>query len=63
MNNEHFSGKNINNSFINKLRDISTFNPSGIKGQEKTNNSVLILPSSAINNKFRGRDSLASQNS
>lgn len=39
--NEHFSGKhNINDSFINKLRDISTFNPSGIKGKEKDANSV-----------------------
>lgn len=29
---EHYTSKNINDSFINKLRDISTFNPSGIKG-------------------------------
>lgn len=57
MNNEHFSGKNINDSFINKLRDISTFNPSGIKGKEKTNNSMMILPPSSIDLKLRNRDS------
>ena len=55
--NEHFyNGKNsINSSFINKLRDISTFNPSGIKGKEREgsiaggiNSSVLIIPKSQI---------------
>jgi hypothetical protein len=35
VNNEYYSGKNINDSFINKLRDISSFNPSGNKGKEK----------------------------
>ena len=33
--NEKFTGKMINNSFINKLKDFSTFNPSGNKGREK----------------------------
>jgi hypothetical protein len=32
---EKFAGNNINNSFINKLKDFSTFNPSGNKGREK----------------------------
>lgn len=36
--NEHYHhDKNINNSFINKLKDFSTFNPSGNKGKEKVN--------------------------
>jgi hypothetical protein len=34
--NENCQGKNnIHNSFINKLKDFSTFNPSGNKGKEK----------------------------
>ena len=41
--NEKFTGKMINNSFINKLKDFSTFNPSGNKGREKLNNSLHIL--------------------
>ena len=32
--------KNINKSFINKLKDFSTFNPSGNKGIEK---HVMVL--------------------
>ena len=44
LDNEHYSSKNINNSFINKLKDFSTFNPSGNKGKEKVNNSMMILP-------------------
>jgi hypothetical protein len=39
------------------LRDISTFNPSGIKGKEKINNSMMIIPPSSIDIKMRGRDS------
>ena len=37
--NEKFKGKMINNSFINKLKDFSSFNPSGNKGREKISNS------------------------
>jgi len=44
-------GKNINDSFINKLRDISTFNPSGIKSKEKGCNSMMALPVSSIDMK------------
>ena len=33
--NERYTGKVINNSFINKLKDFSTFNPSGNKGKER----------------------------
>ena len=43
IDNEHYSDKNINNTFINKLKDFSTFNPSGKKGLEK-NNSMLVAP-------------------
>lgn len=52
--NERVSGKNnINESFINKLRDISGFNPSGIKGKEKgANNSMMIFPPSSIDTKM-----------
>ncbi len=58
---EHYSSKNINDSFINKLRDISTFNPSGIKGKEKVNYSMTIIPMSSINNKINDRGSTTSQ--
>ena len=40
--NEKFTGKMINNSFINKLKDFSSFNPSGNKGREKISNSQNI---------------------
>lgn len=65
---EHYTGKhkNINDSFINKLKDFSSFNPSGNKGKEKKNkmnNSMMSLPVSAIEmrksvkgNKGSGRD-------
>jgi hypothetical protein len=40
-NENYYQGKNsIHNSFINKLKDFSTFNPSGNKGKEKTNASM-----------------------
>ena len=52
---EHYSGKNINDSFINKLRDISTFNPSGIKGKERNNNSMMAIPLSSIDIRMRDR--------
>ena len=42
--NENFQEKNINNSFINKLKDFSTFNPSGNKGREKGPGSFLVIP-------------------
>ena len=45
LDNEHYTGKNINKSFINKLKDFSSFNPSGNKGREKVNNSMIIIPS------------------
>jgi len=51
---EHYQGKNIN-SFINKLRDISTFNPSGIKSKEKGNNSMMVIPASSIELKKQNR--------
>ena len=41
---EHYTGKKIHDSFINKLKDFSSFNPSGNKGKEKGNNSVIIVP-------------------
>lgn len=44
--NEKFTGKMINNSFINKLKDFSSFNPSGNKGREKISNSQHIQRSS-----------------
>lgn len=31
--------KTINNSFVNKLKDFSSFNPSGNKGKEKIGNN------------------------
>lgn len=41
-NEKYYQGKNsIHSSFINKLKDFSTFNPSGNKGKEKVPNSVL----------------------
>lgn len=44
LDNEHYTGKNINDSFINKLKDFSSFNPSGNKGKEKVNNSMMVIP-------------------
>ena len=41
IDNEHYTGKNIHDSFINRLKDFSAFNPSGNKGQEKINNSMI----------------------
>jgi hypothetical protein len=35
LDDEHYSSKNINDSFINAPKDFSTFNPSGNKGREK----------------------------
>jgi hypothetical protein len=43
LKNQSLERNNINNSFINKLRDFSTFNPSGNKGREKINNSCMIV--------------------
>ena len=60
MDDEHYTGKNINDSFVNKLRDISTFNPSGIKGKEKGNVSMMAMPMSSIDVKMRDRGSTAS---
>lgn len=44
VDNEHFQERNINNSFINKLKDFSSFNPSGNKGREKETLSMLPIP-------------------
>ena len=66
--NEHYSGKNINNSFINKLKDFSTFNPSGNKGKEKiipgmlNMSAIIVVPQSlsraggAAHNRFSNLD-------
>jgi len=35
IDNEHYTGKIINDSFINKLKDFSTFNPSRDKAKDK----------------------------
>lgn len=48
---ERYSGKNINDSFINKLKDFSSFNPSGNKGKEKGNSSMMVIPVSQIDKK------------
>ena len=56
LDNEHYTGKNIHDSFINKLKDFSSFNPSGNKGKEKMNNSVMI-PYHNKNKKQISRDS------
>jgi hypothetical protein len=42
LDNEHYTGKVVNDSFINKLKDFSTFNPS--LGKDKNNNSMMLLP-------------------
>lgn len=42
--NEHYSGKHVKDSFINKLRDFSSFNPSTIVGRDKVNNSEMVIP-------------------
>ncbi|CDW84589.1 UNKNOWN [Stylonychia lemnae] len=50
VDNEHYSDRNINNSqFVNKLRDFSSFNPSGNKGKEKFNytSSTLMAQNNA----------------
>ena len=46
VDNEHFQERNINNSFINKLKDFSSFNPSGNKGREKETLSMHAIPQS-----------------
>ena len=33
---EKFTGKNINNSFINRPKDFSLFHPSGKRGREQS---------------------------
>lgn len=58
MNDEHYSDKNVNNTFINKLKDFSTFNPSGNKGKEKINNSMMVMPLSTIDMKKRNKGSI-----
>lgn len=50
IDNEHYTGKVINDSFINKLKDFSTFNPSLNKGR---NNNSMLLPFSSIGKKER----------
>ena len=42
LDDEHYTEKMINDSFINKPKDISTFNPSGIKGKEKISTSMML---------------------
>lgn len=52
IDNEHYNdGKKIHDSFINKLKDFSTFHPSGNKGKEKGNNSMLVGPSNHFTHK------------
>lgn len=39
--------KIINGTFVQRLKDFSSFNPSGNKGSEKMlNNSMMLIPSS-----------------
>ena len=45
IDNEYFTGKNIKDGFVQKLKDFSAFNPSGLKGIEKMNNSMMMVPS------------------
>lgn len=63
IDNEHYSDKNINNTFINKLKDFSTFNPSGNKGKEKINNSMMALPVSHIGMNKKNRGSILADTS
>lgn len=58
LDNEHYTEKNINNSFINKLKDFSSFNPSGNKGKEKMNNSVIVIQTYDNKAKWALRESL-----
>lgn len=58
IDNEHCTGKNINDSFINKLKDFSSFNPSGNKGKEKVNNSMMVVPYSTIDMKQKIRNQI-----
>eukprot|EP00347_Sterkiella_histriomuscorum_P008627 403344372 len=49
--NKRLTDRNVNNSnFVNKLKDFSSFNPSGNKGKEKFNQSVPpnIMPRSML---------------
>ena len=46
--------KIINGTFVQRLKDFSTFNPSGNKGSEKMlSNSMMLIPSSINMNKKR----------
>lgn len=61
LDNEHYTGKNINESFINRLKDFPYINPSGNKGKEKNagNVSVPNIETNIIPGKKRiTRDSL-----
>ena len=51
------NGKAINDSFINKLRDISSFKPSGIKAKDKGNSSMMVMPVSSIDLRMKHRNS------
>lgn len=42
---ERYTAKNIKDGFVHNLRDFSSFNPSGNKGKEKMNNSMMMMPS------------------
>lgn len=46
MDNEHYTGKHVKDSFINRMRDFSNFNPS--LGRDKVNNSEMVIPKSAF---------------
>jgi hypothetical protein len=43
VDNERYTGKNINDSFINKIKDFSAINPSGNKGKEKGSSVIFIV--------------------
>lgn len=60
LDNEHYTGKNINESFINRLKDFPYINPSGNKGKEKGGNvSVPNINTNIIHGKKRiSKDSL-----
>ena len=61
LDNEHYTGKNINESFINRLKDFPYVNPSGNKGKEKiinsNSNTNVMNPSKVSKQRLKSRDS------
>ena len=61
--NEHYTGKHVKDSFINKLRDFSSFNPSTVVGKDKINNSEMVIPKSTFEFKRQPRGTGATKDS